>query len=162
MGHNLTGDGYTLLYIYNMHTLTKFIGITPLFPSLFSARYQYITLQGSIIVSCSPQRNDKSWGCWPKYHRNESLIPCKRSPYLMYEVLPTKPRMAVHREYGGTGFFSSLFSCTSADQLEYSAIWFGNTWWVAYFQQYAVLIIAITALMLVHDPVKGVARRTTL
>ena len=35
-------------------TWTKFIGMTPLFPSLFSARYQYITLHGSIIVSCSP------------------------------------------------------------------------------------------------------------
>ena len=57
-----SGDGYTvyIYYIIIMHTLTKFIGITPLFPSLFSARYQYITLQGSIIVSCSPQRNDKS------------------------------------------------------------------------------------------------------
>ena len=33
--------------------------------------------------------------------------------------------MAVHREYGGTGFFSSLFSGTSEDQLEYSAINFG-------------------------------------
>ena len=35
-------------------TLTKVIGIVPLSPLLFSARYQKTTLQGSMMVRTSP------------------------------------------------------------------------------------------------------------
>ena len=39
--------------------------MTPRRPVLFSAKYQYMTLQGSIIVRTSPRENGRSLPCSP-------------------------------------------------------------------------------------------------
>ena len=53
-------------------TLTWVMGMTPLWPELFSATYQNITLQGSMMVSTSPREKGRSFLCSPN---NTHLTP---------------------------------------------------------------------------------------